>query len=192
MSEESYMTRRPTAEETARLTVLSGCSGGGKSSLLKELARRGHAVRPEPGRQIVREQTLIDGPGLPWKDLSCFVDLCLSRATHFHATAVAEARRTIFDRSVVDAVAALERAGLAVAGHHRRIVERLRYARTVFLVPPWQELFEQDGERQHDFGVAVAEYEHLLTAYPAAGYDVEIVPKGPLAERADFIEARLA
>lgn len=39
--------------------VLSGCSGGGKSSLLTELGRRGHTVVPEAGRQVVREQMLI-------------------------------------------------------------------------------------------------------------------------------------
>ena len=34
--------------------VISGCSGGGKSTLLMELARRGHAVVDEPGRRIVQ------------------------------------------------------------------------------------------------------------------------------------------
>jgi len=31
-----------------RFVVLSGCSGGGKSTLLAELARRGHSVVEEP------------------------------------------------------------------------------------------------------------------------------------------------
>jgi hypothetical protein len=33
-----------------RFVVISGCSGGGKSTLLAELARRGQAVVEEPGR----------------------------------------------------------------------------------------------------------------------------------------------
>ncbi|HEY5105435.1 MAG TPA: AAA family ATPase [Caulobacteraceae bacterium] len=36
--------------------VISGCSGGGKSTLLAELGRRGHATIEEPGRRIVREE----------------------------------------------------------------------------------------------------------------------------------------
>ena len=36
-----------------RFIILSGCSGGGKSTLLAELARRGFATVEEPGRRIV-------------------------------------------------------------------------------------------------------------------------------------------
>ncbi len=43
--------------------VLSGCSGGGKSTLLAELGRRGFRTFAEPGRQIVKEQTAIGGNG---------------------------------------------------------------------------------------------------------------------------------
>ena len=46
--------------------IISGCSGGGKSTLLSEkLVRRGYFVVLEPGRQIVKEQHAIDGEGLP-------------------------------------------------------------------------------------------------------------------------------
>jgi predicted ATPase len=38
--------------EMNRFVVISGCSGGGKSTLLAELGRRGHAVVEEPGRRI--------------------------------------------------------------------------------------------------------------------------------------------
>lgn len=45
--------------------VLSGCSGGGKSTLLAELARRGHAVRPEAGRLVVEAELAAGGGALP-------------------------------------------------------------------------------------------------------------------------------
>jgi predicted ATPase len=38
-----------------RFVVISGCSGGGKSTLLAELGRRGHTVI---GRRIVIEEML--------------------------------------------------------------------------------------------------------------------------------------
>ncbi len=38
------------------LVVISGCSGGGKSTLLAELSRRGHMTIEEPGRRIVAEE----------------------------------------------------------------------------------------------------------------------------------------
>ena len=48
------------------LIVITGCSGGGKSTLLAELAGAGEQVFEEPGRQIVKEQDLIHGPAQPW------------------------------------------------------------------------------------------------------------------------------
>jgi hypothetical protein len=37
----------------------------------------------------------------------------------------------------------------------------------------------------------VAEYEGLLESYPANGYEVEVIPKVGIKERADFVEERL-
>ena len=49
--------------------VISGCSGGGKSTLIAELSRRGFAVVSEPGRRIVAEELAGDGKSLPWVSL---------------------------------------------------------------------------------------------------------------------------
>jgi len=52
--------------------VISGCSGGGKSTLLLELGRRGYATVEEPGRRIVKEEMLGAGRALPWIDEAAF------------------------------------------------------------------------------------------------------------------------
>ncbi|MEW6315305.1 MAG: AAA family ATPase, partial [Pseudomonadota bacterium] len=49
-----------------QLVVISGCSGGGKSTLLEALRRRGYAVVEEPGRRVIAEQSRNAGDGLPW------------------------------------------------------------------------------------------------------------------------------
>jgi predicted ATPase len=55
-----------------RFVVISGCSGGGKSTLLEELAARGYAVVEEPGRRIVQEELAGNGAALPWVDAAAF------------------------------------------------------------------------------------------------------------------------
>jgi predicted ATPase len=52
--------------------VISGCSGGGKSTLLSELARRGYPVVEEPGRRIVQDELAGNGAALPWVDPVAF------------------------------------------------------------------------------------------------------------------------
>jgi len=48
-----------------RFVIISGCSSGGKSTLLAELQLRGFATVEEPGRRIVREELRGDGSACP-------------------------------------------------------------------------------------------------------------------------------
>lgn len=57
---------------TEDFVVISGCSGGGKSTLLDALEDLGHHVVKEPGRRIVAEELAIGGSALPWDDPVAF------------------------------------------------------------------------------------------------------------------------
>jgi predicted ATPase len=170
--------------------VLSGCSGGGKSTLLAEIQRRGHAVVEEPGRRIVKEELQGDGKALPWRDAVAFARRAVAMSLADLDGAQAQPGLVFFDRGLVDAACALEH----LTGEPASTVHggRLRYHPMVFLAPPWPEIFVADPERRHGFDEALAEYERLERAYPALGYEVVILPKVGVAERAAFVLARLA
>ena len=179
-------------ENASRFVVLSGCSGGGKSTLLSALERRGFTVFEEPGRQIVKEQELIAGDALPWTNPMQFVELCVSRAMHQMASAARLGERVYFDRGIVDAVSFLEHLKLPLPTHLKNAVDRLRYHRAVFVVPPWPEIFTTDAERRHGFEEALAHYGTLLRTYTGLGYEVIELPKIDVETRADFILDQLA
>ena len=172
-----------------RFVVLSGCSGGGKSTLLAELARRGHAVVEEPGRRIVREETARGGRALPWVDAEAFLRRAVAMALDDRRQAEATEGWVFFDRGLVDAISGLEEiTGEPALGEYG---ETHRYFPTVFLTPPWPEIYETDPERKHGFEQAVTEYDRLVRDYGRLGYDPVEVPKQPVAERADFVLSRL-
>jgi predicted ATPase len=52
--------------------LLTGCSCGGKSTLLEALEKLGYVTVPEPGRRIVADETVLGGKALPWLDMSAF------------------------------------------------------------------------------------------------------------------------
>jgi len=165
--------------------VISGCSGGGKSTLLSELARRGHATIAEPGRRIVEEALSGNGSALPWVDGAGFARRAIALAVRDHAAASRSRGWVFFDRSLIDAAAALQHLTgepvLAAFG------QSYRYCNRVFLTPPWPEIYVTDTERRHGFDAAVAEYQRLLEVYPSLGYEVTILPKIAAAERANFV-----
>jgi predicted ATPase len=173
-----------------RFVVISGCSGGGKSTLLAELARRGHAVVEEPGRRIVREELTGDGAALPWVDAAAFAQLAVVMALADREAAERLDGWVFFDRGLVDAAAALEHAtGEAVL---ERLGRAHRYHRQVFLTPPWSEIYVNDPERPHGFEAAREEYRRLLEAYAALDYAVSILPKTDVVARVDFVLEILA
>jgi predicted ATPase len=173
-----------------RFVVISGCSGGGKSTLLEELAGRGHAVAEEPGRRIVRRVSAGEAGPLPWTDIEGFLRGCVELALADRASAADRPGWVFFDRGLVDAVAGLE--GLTGRPDPDRLCETHRYHRRVFVAPPWPEIYVQDAERRHGFEEAVVEYARLIRAYPALGYQVVLLPKVGVAARADFVLATLA
>ena len=189
-SERDYQPER-VAEKSAQFIVLSGCSGGGKSSLLAELGKRGFATFEEPGRQVVKEQLLIGGDALPWANADLFLELTISRSIHHLVEAARGDRIAFFDRGIVDQLGGYGRMGMEIPAHFRAAAERFRYRETVFLVPPWREIFANDAERRHSFEDSVAQYEAVLSTYIDFGYRPVIVPQTDVAARADFIAAEL-
>jgi predicted ATPase len=170
--------------------VLSGCSGGGKSTLLRELKQRGFAVVPEPGRRIVGEEQRGDGLALPWVNLAAFAKRAINLAAEDRRRMGNEAGWVFFDRGLVDAAVALEHATGVPA---RILLEPYdRYHQKVFLTPPWPEIYVTEKERQHDLAEAIAEYDRLLIAYRELGYETFILPKVAVEDRADFVLRHLS
>src|SRR5277367_4056542 len=168
-----------------RFVVISGCSGGGKSTLLAELGRRGHTVVEEPGRRIVVEEMNNRGSALPWVDMAAFARRAIMTALADRSSAPASGGWIFFDRSLIDAAVALQH--LTREPVLEEFGQAHRYHRRVFLAPPWPKLYMIDRERRHSPTVAVAEYYRLFKAYPSLCYEVFILPKVGVVERADFV-----
>jgi predicted ATPase len=168
-----------------RFVLISGCSGGGKSTLLVELARRGHATVEEPGRRIVKEEMIGAGSALPWVDKVAFARRAIEVALADRAAASDESGWVFFDRGLLDAAAALQH----VTGEPvlMTLGRAHRYHRRIFLAPPWPEIYVTDTERRHGFDDAVAEFRRLIKVYPSLGYEVVPLPKVGVRERADFV-----
>jgi predicted ATPase len=178
-------------DETDRLIVITGGPGAGKTSLIEALAANDHAVRPEAGRAIIRDQKAIGGRGLPWLDPMLFAELMLSSDLHSHAEACADGRTVFFDRGVPDIAGYLGLCGLPVPDYVERAARQLRYRRTVFIAPPWREIFTQDAERKQDFAEAERTYAAMAATYPRYGYALVELPRASVAERMSFVLDRL-
>lgn len=169
----------------SKFVVISGCSGGGKSTILAELERRGYAVVDEPGRRIVLEELGNKSDALPWSNPKAFARRAIEMALVDRTNVSACGDWVFFDRGLVDACASLEH--LTTTPMLQELAQNHPYHQKVFLAPPWSEIYSQDSERRHDFEDAAAEYSRLVEAYSMLGYQIEVIPKVGVSGRADFI-----
>jgi predicted ATPase len=139
----------------------------------------------EPGRRIVKQELETGGHALPWIDKRAFIDRVISTALADREAARALPGWVFFDRGLIDAASALEL--LSGEPMLKQINSLHPYHQRVFLAPPWPEIFVRDPERRHSFQAGVAEYERLARELPRLGYEVLMLPRLSISERADFV-----
>jgi predicted ATPase len=66
-------------------------------------------------------------------------------------------------------------------------VLKYRYAKVVFIVPPWKQIYTMDHVRKESFSQAVEIHDYILEAYLKYGYETVNLPLLPPDQRVDFI-----
>lgn len=173
-----------------KFIVISGCSGGGKSTLLTELQKNNYSVVPEIGRELVKEQLAINGKILPWQEPLLFCEELINRsvAAYNQATQIKSAKEHMifFDRCFLEGISYYQMLK-PNDKKYNHLVKELRFYSTIFMAPPWQEIFCEDSERKNSFENAVEEYERLSKNYVEYGYELTLLPKSNVEQRLQFI-----
>jgi predicted ATPase len=163
--------------------VLTGGPGVGKTTVLRELERRGERVVEENARAVIREQT---AGGLA-RDNDRFVQLTAERDIATFDALAGETRRVFFDRGIFDSYGAN---GTTPPPWLVEAVRTRRYNAHVFVFPPWREIYATDDERKQDWAAAEATFDLVLGTLLQLGYQSVVVPTGTVEARADFILER--
>jgi predicted ATPase len=172
---------------TQRFHIVTGGPGSGKSSIIEGLRQRGFRSAPEAGRAIIQDQVAIEGRALPWADRLLFAELMLSWDIRSYHLAEEQAAPVFFDRGIPDVLGYLRLSNIQAPEHINKAAVMFPYGRTVFIAPPWKEIFRQDRERKQDFDEAVRTYEALASVYESLGYELVAVPHRSVDDRVEFI-----
>ena len=173
-------------EERLRKVVLTGGPSSGKSTLIKELERRGHKILHEVARSVLEER----------RDIATTKDEWLVRQDLIYKRQLAEEEKAsglvFLDRGTIDIVAYSKH----ILGYVPLEVEKNNY----FAVFPLERLpFVKDGLRAEN-GDEEAQriHEKILETYSEFGYTLTFIPafnektiEESVSKRADYLLSRL-
>lgn len=165
--------------------VVTGGPGGGKTTILTALAKRGYNFAPESARRIIKERLAA---GLsPRPEPVSFAHEILSTDIEKYRAVDAGVRPTFFDRDILDALYMLDAENALKHDESARYIRHFPYNRVVFLLPPWEEIYATDSERDQTFKQATEVFEGMKRWYQQWGYETLEVPRCNVEERASFI-----
>lgn len=95
-----------------------------------------------------------------------------------------------YDRGLPDVSIYMDYLGTNYPVHFTEKCREYTYD-TVFLLPPWEAIYQQDNERYESFETAVTLYNFLKEGYKSFGYAPIEVPIGTSTERKKFILKKL-
>ncbi|WP_103071735.1 AAA family ATPase [Aquimarina sediminis] len=167
--------------------IITGAPGTGKTSLINALQENNYLCFAEVSRKIIIEQQQKKSNKTPWADLSGFAHLVYLHTIEELQLPVE--KNSFSDRGLPDIMAYLKSKDYVIPKHLLDFSYKKYYAPTVFLLPPWKEIYTTDPQRLQSYPEAVHIHQYLTEVYESLNFSIELLPKTTLEERVDFIKS---
>jgi predicted ATPase len=168
--------------------VITGGPGTGKSTVINELEKRNFECMHEISREVTLMARKNGIEQLFLKDPMLFSKMLLEgRVQQFKRAEKSRSDVVFFDRGIPDVFAYMNYLGVTYPDVFVNESKINRYFNTIFLMPPWKEIYITDNERYESFEQSLAIHNHLKIAYSNLDYKIVEVPLGTIDERVNFI-----
>ena len=137
-----------------QIYIITGGPGFGKTALISDLRSRGYLCSDEFARDTIEKQLITNGDLLPGKNPKLFQEEILRLRKEFYESVPNESI-AFADRGIPDQLAFASYKGFGTPEILKEWVEKYRYAPSVFVTPPWREIYVNDSIRNETFEEAI-------------------------------------
>jgi predicted ATPase len=169
------------------IILIIGGPGTGKTTIINELTSQGFCCYPEISREVTLEAKKKGIDQLFLTEPLLFSQMLLDGRIKQFQSAEAEKKEIVFiDRGIPDVLAYLHYIGDSYPYHFELACRENRYSK-IFVLPPWEAIYESDEARYENYEQATLIYGHLIETYQNYGYKLIEVPKDSVNNRILFI-----
>ncbi|MCK4997434.1 ATP-binding protein [Candidatus Pacearchaeota archaeon] len=163
--------------------IITGGPGFGKTSIIKNLNKKGFPFVGESSRNLINE--LIEKEGKdPREDRNRFQILIVKKRIQDFFDNNQDI--VFFDRGVFDEIAYSLFYQREPTDECKKFCKEHKYDK-VFIVPPWKEIYKKDELRNESYEKAVALHNEIVKAYKETGHEILEIPKLTVEERVNYV-----
>ncbi|MCK5815652.1 MAG: ATP-binding protein [Flavobacteriaceae bacterium] len=167
--------------------VISGGPGSGKTTVINQLRELNYNCINEVSRQIILDAQKKGTEQLFLKDPLLFSKMLLiERERQYIEASETKHNLVFFDRGIPDIIAYMEFKQTKISELYDKSCIQNRYS-TVFLMPPWEEIYLSDNERYESYEESMTIYKFIKKTYIKYNYQFIEVPFGTVKMRTQFI-----
>jgi predicted ATPase/putative methionine-R-sulfoxide reductase with GAF domain len=165
--------------------IVTGGPGAGKTTLLAELAAMGYRTVDDSARAIIADRRARGASPRP--DPRAFAEEILRQDIEKYLAQPRASGWVFFDRGLIDALGMLQELSPLPSTDLESRLASYPFHSTVFVLPPWGDIYTNDAERDQSFADAVGVHARVVRWYRSCGYVIDEVPRLPLVRRAEHV-----
>ena len=165
--------------------VLTGGPGGGKSTVIEALQQLGFESVEETARLMIKKRRTAGLSPRP-SPIEFATEMFELDFEQFRSR-IDNSKIVFFDRSFLDSAALIYDVDLRQYERIAHLLATNRFNASVFITPPWEDIYIDDEERDQTFEDAVHTYNRLYEWYNSMGYTPKVFPKASVTARVHFI-----